>query len=1544
MWRIYYGSDIIGDPRLGLPMVEKRLDLALNQTGNLEFTLLPQHEFCGKIELLQKAREIRVEQDGEAVFIGRAMSAEQGFDGSVKYTCEGERGYLNDAILPAFEAGQGGVPSTASGLFNWMVTRYNDAMPEGYKFVVGINQGDELSFNVQASGMDGAGVWETMRTVFAEGLGGYIRTRHDGARRYIDLLASGDKAASQRIRFGENLLDFARRTDATSFCTRVRAVGGTPEGAESPITLESLGHRELQAGYELDNGWVMNLEAEKEYGVIEGFFEDSSTSDAETLLRESFRYLANIRVGDTLELTALDLSAIDPDVKPIRIGDYVRATSKPHGFDEWFICTQRSYDLDAPENDKFVLGSEYDTLTGAQSKKLAELNASIQGTAGKIEEVDAAAVEAARAAQDARDAADDAQEAADSAQQAADGKATIYSEQPSEYKANDLWVQAPTDAGGTANILVAVADSSGSYSASDWERASDYTNDAAANAAQAAADALATRVTTAETNIEQNQEQIELRATKTEVAETYATKAEAKQTDSGSGRSVAAESASKLMELTVYGESVQDGTPTPDAPIPIQTVRGINLLDYNAPRKTGATPNTTVRSLDGSGVWVGMTRNNYCNPRNITSLEITDSAITFSSASAGYGVGCEVSVEPGATYYVSGTCTNSYGRIGLGYYDSAGSLLSFTTALTPGVACTVPVGCAYAILVITFNSNNQTGTFSNIQLEKGSTPTPYVPYGAIGLQVHGRNYFDTDTYKNWTAYTVAGSSGYYYTQPIFLKPNTTYTISMSDYSQVPSGYTVLKYYTTDGITSVNDAGTLFYILGADATNKLSAPKTFTTGTSGVIRLGANNASTGGNYASRNVMLEESATATDYEPYYSQITPIPLDGNVLASLPDGTKDTLNIDSAGHVTLTKRTHIWNMRDYVSDSDWGKSGSAINGYYLPKTYTPAQKKDTHGNAVCNMATAQNNVSRYFTIINSCYIDSVFNFNLDSSVIGSTVADFKSWLSSNDLYMLAELATSSTVDLGYIEMPEMSDGSTVEVIASLTPSIDASWWTSAGAQSAEAYSTASAMIRVQAGEIEQRVEKDGVIASINLSAETSGGSTLKINADKITFDGTVIFNASKSQFDSHNDARYDEIGEAAAKASAAQAAASKIATNYITETSSADITIHPRGTTAARAAIDTTGLEIFKDNVSVAKYGDTQRIGEATKSHLEADYHSLQLKDKEANSYFWASDLRDSTGYATMVESFVGDGVTTGFAVALNIETLVSVTVDGTAVSASKSTQLSNAFVLTSAPPFEAEIVATYTTASSEAKAFTLGVRLGSANIGAMSVAEGYNTEASGNFSHVEGFGSRATKSTAHAEGSETLASAPSSHAQNDHTIAASPYQTACGVYNEADIYQKYLWILGGGTSSARRNAVTMSRSGIIEVSTYGKTPNNGALGYSTHGISPIVLYDNDSSSSTSVTLSETAANFEHITICYKVNDGQYGSVEVWHPNGKKVQLLASTYNGTAFTKVCTVKINGTSIAQDGYAGEFVVPGDSASTVNNFMITQVVGYRSVV
>lgn len=111
----------------------------------------------------------------------------------------------------------------------------------------------------------------------------------------------------------------------------------------------------------------------------------------------------------------------------------------------------------------------------------------------------------------------------------------------------------------------------------------------------------------------------------------------------------------------------------------------------------------------------------------------------------------------------------------------------------------------------------------------------------------------------------------------------------------------------------------------------------------------------------------------------------------------------------------------------------------------------------------------------------------------------------------------------------------------------------------------------------------------------------------------------------------------------------------------------------------------------------------------------------------------------------------------------------------------------------------------------------------------------------------------------------------------------------------------------------------------------------------LAPDVLYNNATGSNGTITLSQSAANFDHLTIYYRDNDNENSSVDVYAPNGKQVTLATNHPgydNGNMYIKARSVLISGTSIATaslNRYSQVSVEPGLSRSKVNNIYITRV-------
>lgn len=113
--------------------------------------------------------------------------------------------------------------------------------------------------------------------------------------------------------------------------------------------------------------------------------------------------------------------------------------------------------------------------------------------------------------------------------------------------------------------------------------------------------------------------------------------------------------------------------------------------------------------------------------------------------------------------------------------------------------------------------------------------------------------------------------------------------------------------------------------------------------------------------------------------------------------------------------------------------------------------------------------------------------------------------------------------------------------------------------------------------------------------------------------------------------------------------------------------------------------------------------------------------------------------------------------------------------------------------------------------------------------------------------------------------------------------------------------------------------------------------------NSLNPVLLYNNTNGATGTVTLSETAANFQYLEILYS-KGGIYQSVKVYSPNNKKVSLLVGFLNSSSEAQLQLAKatISGTQITRDtgGYIN-FQQNNYYMGTSTEVGIHRVLGYR---
>lgn len=109
-------------------------------------------------------------------------------------------------------------------------------------------------------------------------------------------------------------------------------------------------------------------------------------------------------------------------------------------------------------------------------------------------------------------------------------------------------------------------------------------------------------------------------------------------------------------------------------------------------------------------------------------------------------------------------------------------------------------------------------------------------------------------------------------------------------------------------------------------------------------------------------------------------------------------------------------------------------------------------------------------------------------------------------------------------------------------------------------------------------------------------------------------------------------------------------------------------------------------------------------------------------------------------------------------------------------------------------------------------------------------------------------------------------------------------------------------------------------------------------------VVLYDNETGSNATITLSETSANFKYLEIFCKSGDNTHTSVKVYKPDGKKATVVSGWFGSAAYFKLSVLTISGNTIALTKNSSEITGSNrcNTGGNDNAMYITRVVGYRN--
>lgn len=238
---------------------------------------------------------------------------------------------------------------------------------------------------------------------------------------------------------------------------------------------------------------------------------------------------------------------------------------------------------------------------------------------------------------------------------------------------------------------------------------------------------------------------------------------------------------------------------------------------------------------------------------------------------------------------------------------------------------------------------------------------------------------------------------------------------------------------------------------------------------------------------------------------------------------------------------------------------------------------------------------------------------------------------------------------------------------------------------------------------------------------------------------------------------------------------------------------------------SLDFNAIDITQGTyVTTATFGlNGAQIGQNAKAHIELTNSHMKFIGNDGMEYV---DIGDSIS-GTIQQAFRGDGVQTDFLLLYYSSDILSVVVDGVAISAYTvvNDDYGTHVVFDTPPPIPDDPYPTtnisidYEIDIERNKAFTIGTRPQGALFGMQSYVFGTKCDAEGKNSFAEGY--------------RTFAMADFSHAQGLGSIASEEGQTAIGKYGDP-FNQHLAFLIGNGTSNdLRSNALTVDWDGNIK-----------------------------------------------------------------------------------------------------------------------------------
>lgn len=394
MYQIRCDDHILYDPRDStLILLNPKCKLAANSVGEGSFSILSKHQHHDKLKKLKSIFEYR--HDDQVIFRGRMTTDTRDFYNQTDVDLEGVLGFTNDSIIPPFKFPED-FPNAADStnvveyFLRWLIeTQHNGQVEDWQKLKVGnVTVADPNNY-ISRSSDTYMSTWDALKSkLFESALGGYLCIRYEADGNYIDYLERFEQTNSQKINFGENLLDIVNTTDANETYSAI-----LPQGKDG-LTLESLPDGNLTDDLVKKGKFIYSKSAKHDHGWIcvpaaESKWDD--VTEVENLKTKAMEYLSGTAMlfSNTITIKAVDLCFTDDEIQSFRIYQNILVNSPVHGvIDASYPLTQLDIDILNPQNTTITIGSTTRTLIDIDTANQANTSARVEQLAQQKNETD----------------------------------------------------------------------------------------------------------------------------------------------------------------------------------------------------------------------------------------------------------------------------------------------------------------------------------------------------------------------------------------------------------------------------------------------------------------------------------------------------------------------------------------------------------------------------------------------------------------------------------------------------------------------------------------------------------------------------------------------------------------------------------------------------------------------------------------------------------------------------------------------------------------------------------------------------------------------------------------------------------------------------------------------------------------------------------------------------------------------------------------------------------------------------------------------------